>query len=77
MVYLQKQIREQNRSQSYAENVARKAAGNIDGDLTACEPEEDGSYCEAVEQYYIGKASNLANQGFLNALACYKAQGVR
>ena len=77
IIYLRAQIREQNRSQSYAENVARKATNNMDKDLVACHPGEKGSYCDAVEQYYIGQASNLANHGFLNALECYKRQGFR
>ena len=75
--YLQDQIREQERSQLYSENVARKAADNMDTALVACQTGEKGSYCDAVEQYYIGKASNLANHGFLDALECYKEQGMR
>ncbi len=77
IAYLQKQIREQDRSQSYAENVARKAANNMNEVLLACQPGEEGSYCDAVEQYYIGKASNIANHGFLHALDCYKKQGIQ
>ena len=76
MASLRKQIREQHRSQARAEYVARKAVGNLDRDLIACKPGEEGRYCDAVEQFYIGKASILANQSFLNALACYQAQGV-
>ncbi len=77
IIFLGKQIREQDRSQSYAENVARKASNNMREALVACQSEEKGSYCDAVEQYYIGKASNLANHGFLDALKCYQQHGVR
>ena len=77
ITFLSKQIREQDRSQSYAENVARKASSTMREDLVACQSEEKGSYCDAVEQYYIGKASNLANHGFLDALKCYQEHRVR
>ena len=75
--FLNAQIRKQYRSQEYAENVARKAANNVDEDLIPCQQGERGSYCDAVEQYYISEASNLANRGFLDALECYQRQGIR
>lgn len=75
--FLHRQIRAQYRSQEYAENVARKAANHMDKDLVPCQPGEQGSYCDAVEQYYMSEASNLANQGFLDALECHQRQGVR
>ena len=45
--------------------------------LKPCPSDEKGSYCNAVEQYYISYASNLANRAFLDALKCYKRQGMR
>ena len=75
--FIQRRILDQDRSKAYGENVARKAGDNMTGPLKACLPEEKGSYCEAVEQYYIAIASNIANHGFMDALECFQRQGVR
>ncbi len=73
--FIKRRILDQNRAQAYGENVARKAGNNMNEALEACQPGEKGSYCEAVEQYYIAVASNIANKGFLDALECHQRQG--
>ncbi len=77
IAYLQSEIVEQERLKSYSENIAREANGNFMEPLKPCRRNEKGSYCTAVEQYYISSASNLANRAFLDALKCYKRQGMR
>ena len=77
IAFLQSEIAEQERLQRYSENVARDANGNFMEPLKPCQRNEKGSYCTAVEQYYISSASNLANRAFLDALKCYKRQGMR
>jgi hypothetical protein len=77
IAFLQSEIAEQERLKSYSENVARDARGNFMEPLKPCRRNEKGSYCTAVEQYYISSASNLANRAFLEALKCYKLQGMR
>ncbi len=74
--FIKKRILDQQRAKAYGENVARKAGNNMNDELVACQLGEKGSYCEAVEQYYIAVSSNIANQGFLDALVCYQRQGV-
>ena len=75
--YLEAEIIEQERVQRYSERIARDATGKFMEPLKPCKPGEKGSYCTAVEQYYISSASNLANRAFLDALKCYKRQGMR
>jgi len=45
--------------------------------LVPCPSGQQGSYCSAVERYYMAKATNLANQGFLEGLLCYQRKGFR
>ena len=75
--YLQSEIAEQERIQAHAEQVARDTEGNFLKPLKPCPPGEKGSYCMAVEQYYIASAANLANRAFLDALKCYQRHGLR
>ena len=77
IAYLRKEIVSQARAQTYAEQVARESTTHLSEELVPCEPGEKGSYCDAVEQYYVAVTSNMANQGFLDALECYQKQGVR
>lgn len=77
IAYLKMEIAEQERVQRYLEKVARDSTGKFMEPLRPCPPVEKGSYCMAVEQYYISIALNLANHAFLNALTCYKRQGMR
>lgn len=77
IAFLLREIAEQDRLRKYSEDAAREAKGNFMEPLRPCRPHEAGSYCNAVEQYYISSASNLANRAFLAALQCYKRQGMR
>ena len=77
IAYLQSEIVEQQRIQRYSEEVARETTGNFMEPLKPCPPHKKDSYCHAVEQYYISVALNLANRAFLDALLCYKRQGMR
>ena len=77
IAYLQREIAEQERVQKYSEKIAREVNGNFMEPLKPCRRNEKGSYCTAVEEYYISLASNLANRSFLDALQCYKRQGMR
>ena len=76
MAFLRKEIIAQDQIRKDAEEIARVSTDNLDDALTPCSAEEKGSYCNAVEQYYIASASNVANRGFLAALECYKKNGV-
>lgn len=75
--YLKREIIEQERVQRYAEKIARDANGQFMKPLKPCHRNEKGSYCTAVEEYYISAAANLANRAFLDALMCYRRQGMR
>lgn len=77
IAYLKREIAEQERVQKYSEKIAREVNGNFMKPLKPCRRNEKGSYCTAVEEYYISLASNLANRSFLDALQCYKRQGMR
>ncbi len=77
IAYLQREIAEQEQVQKYSEKIAREVNGNFMEPLKPCRRNEIGSYCTAVEEYYISSASNLANRSFLDALQCYKRQGMR
>ena len=77
IAFLKSEIAEQYRVQRYSEKIARESNGNFMEPLAPCPRDEKGSYCTAVEQYYISVASNLANRAFLDALICYQRQGMR
>ena len=77
IAFLESEIAEQEQVKFYAEDIAREANGKFMESLKTCQRDEKGSYCTAVEQYYISSASILANRAFLDALKCYKEQGMR
>ncbi len=77
MAFLRKEIQHQVRVEKSADFIARDVSGNPDGPLTPCKRPEENGYCNTVERYYMAKAANLANRGFLKALECYQRQGYR
>ena len=77
IAFLRKEIVAQDQFRKDAEEIARKSSGNFSVALLPCKPGEKGSYCSAVERFYISSASNVANRGFLAALECYKRNGAR
>jgi len=72
---LRREIQHQVRVEKSAEFIVRDVSKNPDGPLTPCRRTEKGGYCETLERYYIAKAANLANRGFLQALECYHKKG--
>ena len=74
---LRREIQHQTRVEKSAEYIARDVSKNPDGPLRPCRRTEKGGYCETLERYYMAKAANLANRGFLRALECYQKNGVR
>ena len=74
---LQHEIRHQDRVEKSAEFIARDVSNNPVGPLEPCRRRKQGGYCSSVERYYIARAANLANRGFLKALECYQDAGVR
>ena len=77
IVALKEEIQYQEHVKERAEFIAREASNNPSGPLTPCRRREKGGFCSAVERYYMAKAANLANRGFLNALQCYQEAGLR
>ena len=77
IAFLKREIKEQSRRQTDAEQIARRHSEDSGKDLVPCPEGEEGSYCSAVEDYYISTALNMANRGFLKALECYQEQGDR
>jgi len=73
---LRREIQHQVRVEKSAEFIARDVSKNPDGPLKPCRRMEKGGYCETLERYYIAKAANLANRGFLQALECYQKKGI-
>ncbi|GEM_PF-5443143 len=73
---LRREIQHQVRVEKSAEFIVRDVSKNPDGPLTPCRRTEKGGYCETLERYYIAKAANLANRGFLQALECYQKKGI-
>ncbi|MDT7042502.1 hypothetical protein [Candidatus Nitronereus thalassa] len=74
---LRKEIQHQVRVEKSAEFILRDITKTTDGPFNPCRRGEVGGYCETLERYYMAKASNLANRGFLQALECYQEQGIR
>ena len=72
---LRREIQHQVRVEKSAEFIVRDVSKNPNGPLTPCRRTEKGGYCETLERYYIAKAANLANRGFLQALECYHKKG--
>jgi hypothetical protein len=77
VAFLQKEIQHQVRVEKSADFIARDVSNNPDGPLKPCKQREENGYCNTVERYYMAKAANLANRGFLKALECYRGQGYR
>ena len=77
IAFLQKEVALQTQVKNDAEEIAKKSSDKPSGDLPPCQPDEKGSYCSAVEQYYISSVSVLANRAFLDALECYKRNGIK
>ena len=74
---LQQEIQHQERVEKSAEFIARDVSNNPSGPLEPCRRRKKGGYCSTVERFYIAKAANLANRGFLEALQCYQQAGFR
>ncbi len=75
IAFLQKEIQHQVRVEKSADFIARDVSKNPDGPLKPCKRRERGGYCNTVERYFMAKASNVANRGFLEALECYQRHG--
>ena len=71
IAHLRQEIKQQKLTQRESEKIARQSSDNSSDVLRPCSKGEKGSYCSAVERYYMARASNLANQAFLEALLCY------
>lgn len=74
---LRKEIQHQVRVEKSAEFILRDITKTTDGPFKPCRRTEKGGYCETLERYFMAKAANLANRGFLEALECHQAQGAR
>lgn len=77
VAFLRQEIQRQARVETSAELIARDVSNNPRQPLTPCKRGEESGYCHTVERYFMAKASNLANRGFLNALECYRQRGSR
>ena len=77
VAFLQKEIQHQARVETSAELIARDVSNNPHNPLKPCKRPEETGYCHTVERYFMAKASNLANRGFLKALECYRQHGYR
>ena len=78
VAFLQQEVTQQNQVIREAGLIAESHSPDRDKQpLTPCSPDQKGSYCSAVEQYYMTRATNLANQGFLESLLCYQRKGFR
>ena len=77
IVFLQKEIQHQSRVETSAALIARDVSNNPRRPLTPCKRGEESGYCHTVERYFMAKASNLANRGFLKALECHRQRGNR
>lgn len=74
---LRKEIAHQVRVEKSAEFILRDITKTSEGPFKPCRRNEKGGYCETLERYYMAKAANLANRGFLEALQCHQAQGAQ
>lgn len=75
MTFLKKDILEEAHIQREAEEIARMDSSFTEDNLRPCPARQEGSYCSAVEQYYISSAKLLVYRGFLESLQCYKREG--
>lgn len=72
---LRREILHQNRVEKSAEVILQDITKSSDSSFKPCRRTEKGGYCETLERYYMAKAANLANRGFLQALECYQKKG--
>ncbi len=72
---LQREIQHQVRVEKSAEFILRDITKTSEGPFKPCRRTEVGGYCETLERYYMAKAANLANFGFLEALECHQENG--
>lgn len=72
---LKREIQHQVRVEKSAEFILRDITKTSDGPFKPCRRTEEGGYCETLERYYMAKAANLANLGFLQALECHQDNG--
>jgi len=72
---LKDEIQYQERVEKSAELIARDVSKNFSGTLEPCRRREKGGYCSTVERFFMAKAANLANRGFLDAIYCYQSAG--
>ena len=78
VAFLQKEVTYQNKVMGKTRLIAETHSNVMTGQaLAPCPSGRKGSYCSAVERYYMAKATNLANQGFLEGLLCYQRKGFR
>ena len=70
--FLRREIQHQVRVRKSAEFILRDITKDPEGPFNPCRRTEKGGYCETLERYYMAKASNLANRGFLHALECHQ-----
>lgn len=73
---LRKEIQHQVRVEKSAEFILRDITKTSDSSFKPCRCTEEDGYCETLERYYMAKAANLANRGFLQALECYQENGI-
>jgi hypothetical protein len=74
IAFLQEEIVRQEQERIHAEEVAGESREDPSKPLVPCPREMEGSYCHAVDQYYMSIAANLANRAFLDALECYQRE---
>ncbi len=77
IAFLKQEIIRQERKRTHAEEVARDGLRESSQPLKPCRRGKESSYCEAMDQYLISTAANLANRAFLEALQCYQEKGMR
>mgnify|MGYP006364830313 CR=1 FL=1 len=77
ITFLKQEIVRQEQERVRAEEIAKGSLDDPSKPLVPCRSGMEGSYCHAMDQYYVSIAANLANRAFLNALECYQRHGVR
>jgi hypothetical protein len=77
IAFLQQEIARQEQESAHAEQVARDGLTDPSQPLKPCRIGEERAYCYAVDQYLVSTAANLANHAFVEALECYRREGVR
>ncbi len=73
--FLKKDLLEEEHIQRESEEIARMDSSSTEGNLKPCPAGQEGSYCSAVEQYYVSSARLLVYRGFLQSLQCYQREG--